>query len=76
MRKILGAGEFLARQSGDEFLGLQMSGNHPHDAQAFAERIAGVFAEPFRVQDQNVTPDRLDRLSRYSRPTRRSATSC
>ena len=55
MRKILGAGEFLARQSGDEFLGLQMSGNHPHDAQAFAERIAGVFSEPFRVQDQGVT---------------------
>jgi diguanylate cyclase (GGDEF)-like protein len=55
MRKILGASEFLARQSGDEFLGLQMSGNHPQDAQAFAERIAGVFETPFRVQDQSVT---------------------
>ena len=51
----MGRGEFLARQSGDEFLGLQMSGNHPQDAQAFAERIAGVFAAPFRVQDQQVT---------------------
>ena len=55
MRRMLGTGEFLARQSGDEFLGLQMSGNHPQDAQAFAERIAGVFAEPFQVQDQQVS---------------------
>ena len=54
MRRILGPGEFLARQSGDEFLGLQMSGNHPQDAQAFAERISGVFAHPFQVQDQQV----------------------
>lgn len=54
MRKILRPGEFLARQSGDEFLGLQMSGNHPQDAQAFAERIARLFAEPFRVVDQPV----------------------
>ncbi len=54
MRRMLGPGEFLARQSGDEFLGLQMSGNHPQDAQAFAERIAGVFAQPFRVHDQQV----------------------
>ena len=55
LRKVLGSGEFLARQSGDEFLGLQTSGNHPHDAQAFAERIARVFAVPFEVQDQPVT---------------------
>ena len=55
MRRILGSGEFLARQSGDEFLGLQMSGNHPHDAQAFGERISGVFAKPFWVNDQPVT---------------------
>jgi diguanylate cyclase len=55
MRRLLGPGEFLARQSGDEFLGLQMSGNHPHDAQAFAERIAGVFARPFQLADQPVT---------------------
>ncbi len=55
MRRMLGPGEFLARQSGDEFLGLQMSGNHPQDAQAFAERVAGVFAQPFQVQDQQVT---------------------
>jgi diguanylate cyclase (GGDEF)-like protein len=54
MRKILQSGEFLARQSGDEFLGLQMSGNHPHDAQAFAERVASLFAEPFKVADQPV----------------------
>ena len=55
MRRILGPGEFLARQSGDEFLGLQMSGNHPVDAQAFAERIAAVFAQPFQLHDQPVT---------------------
>jgi diguanylate cyclase len=55
MRATLGAGDFLARQSGDEFLGLQMSGNHPHDARAFAERIAAVFARPFQVQDHPVT---------------------
>jgi diguanylate cyclase (GGDEF)-like protein len=55
MRRLLGPGEFLARQSGDEFLGLQMSGNHPHDAQAFAGRIAEVFEKPFQVQEQPVT---------------------
>jgi diguanylate cyclase (GGDEF)-like protein len=54
MRKILAPGEFLARQSGDEFLGLMTSGNHPHDAQAFAERISMLFVEPFKVRDQNV----------------------
>ena len=54
MRRLLGPGEFLARQSGDEFLGLQMSGNHPRDAQAFAERIAGAFAKSFQVHDQSV----------------------
>jgi diguanylate cyclase (GGDEF)-like protein len=50
MRKQLGASEFLARQSGDEFLALTTSSNHPRDAQAFAERIAQAFAEPFTVQ--------------------------
>ena len=55
MRRALGPGEFLARQSGDEFLGLQMSGNHPQDAQNFAARIAGIFALPFQVGDQPVT---------------------
>jgi diguanylate cyclase (GGDEF)-like protein len=55
MRRMLAPGEFLARQGGDEFLGLQMSGNHPQDAQAFAERIAGVLSQPFLVQDQPVS---------------------
>ena len=54
MRRVLGEGEFLARQSGDEFLGLQTSGNHPHDAHAFAGRIAQAFAKPFAVQGQPV----------------------
>jgi diguanylate cyclase (GGDEF)-like protein len=55
MRQAIGPGEFLARQSGDEFLGLQTSGNHPHDAHAFAGRIAQAFAKPFAVQGQVVT---------------------
>jgi diguanylate cyclase (GGDEF)-like protein len=55
MRRLLGPGEFLARQSGDEFLGLQTSGNHPQDAHAFAGRIAGAFAQPFQVQGQIVS---------------------
>ena len=55
MRRLLGPGEFLARQGGDEFLGLQMSGHHPQDAQAFAERVAGVFAHPFQVQHQTIS---------------------
>jgi diguanylate cyclase (GGDEF)-like protein len=55
MRAILEAGEFLARQSGDEFLGLKTSGNHPDDAQAFAQRISAIFAAPFEVADQTVT---------------------
>jgi diguanylate cyclase (GGDEF)-like protein len=54
MRQSLAPGEFLARQSGDEFLGLQTSGNHPHDAQAFASRLAQAFSKPFTVQDQAV----------------------
>lgn len=54
MRQILGPGEFLARQSGDEFLALKMSANHPQDAQAFAERISGVFLQPFQINDQSV----------------------
>jgi diguanylate cyclase (GGDEF)-like protein len=55
MRQAIGPGEFLARQSGDEFLGLQTSGNHPHDAHDFAGRIAQAFAKPFTVQGQPVT---------------------
>jgi diguanylate cyclase (GGDEF)-like protein len=54
MRGVLGPQEFLARQNGDEFLALLMSGNLPHDAQDFAERITQVFAKPFAVQDQPV----------------------
>src|SRR6185437_3764640 len=55
MRKQLAPGEFLARQSGDEFLALTTSGNHPHDAHAFAERLSRAFAEPFSVQGNPVT---------------------
>ncbi|HSY56757.1 MAG TPA: EAL domain-containing protein [Bradyrhizobium sp.] len=55
MRKQLAPAEFLARQSGDEFLALTTSGNHPHDAQAFAERISQAFARPFTVQGHSVT---------------------
>ena len=55
MRGTIGAGEFLARQSGDEFLALQMSGNHPHDAATFATRLADTFAIPFDVKGHAVT---------------------
>jgi diguanylate cyclase (GGDEF)-like protein len=55
MRKQLASSEFLARQSGDEFLALTTSGNHPHDAHAFAMRISRAFAEPFMVQGHAVT---------------------
>jgi diguanylate cyclase (GGDEF)-like protein len=55
MRKQLAPGEFLARQSGDEFLALTTSGNHPHDAQAFAGRVSQAFAVPFTVQGHSVT---------------------
>ncbi len=51
MRGILEPGEFLARQSGDEFLGLKTSANQPSDAQAFAERLLAVFAHPFQIGD-------------------------
>ncbi len=54
MRKQLTENEFLARQSGDEFLALTTSGNHPHDAHAFADRISKVFAAPFTVQGHAV----------------------
>jgi diguanylate cyclase (GGDEF)-like protein len=49
MRQILQGDEFLARQGGDEFLGLQLAGDHPQAAQSFAERIANVFAKPFEI---------------------------
>jgi len=54
MRKVLRPGEFLARQSGDEFLALQMSGDHPQAAQSFAERVCDVFVKPFQIGDQAV----------------------
>ena len=54
MRKQLLPDEFLARQSGDEFLALTMSDRHPDDAYAFAERISKAFAEPFMVQGYTV----------------------
>ena len=74
MRKLLGSGEFLARQSGDEFLGLQMSGNHPHDAQAFAERIAARSRSLSRSGiSRSPSPPRS--AFRSSRSIRRNATS-
>ena len=54
MRVTLRDGEFLARQSGDEFLALQMSGNQPRTAQDMAERIASALQEPFTVRDKSV----------------------
>ncbi len=54
MRLALRDGEFLARQSGDEFLASQMSGNMPHTAQEMAERIAAALDAPFKVRDKSV----------------------
>jgi predicted signal transduction protein with EAL and GGDEF domain len=54
MRRQLGGNEFLARQSGDEFLALMTSGNHPNDAHDLADRITQAFAKPFSVQGQTV----------------------
>ncbi len=54
MRQALRDGEFLARQSGDEFLALQMSGNILVTAQDMAERIAATLKEPFSVRDKSV----------------------
>jgi diguanylate cyclase len=54
MRRQLAGNEFLARQSGDEFLALKTSGHHPRDAQAFAERISHAFTAPFTVQGHPV----------------------
>ena len=54
MRKVLGDGEFLARQSGDEFLGLQMAAEQPQAALAFAERLAAVLAMPFDIKGTSV----------------------
>ena len=54
MRKQLARGEFLARQSGDEFLALTSSGELPQEANAFAERISRAFATPFTVQGHPV----------------------
>lgn len=54
MRHALRDGEFLARQSGDEFLALQMSGNILVTAQDMAERIAATLKEPFSVRDKSV----------------------
>jgi diguanylate cyclase (GGDEF)-like protein len=55
MRGVLGPGEFLARQSGDEFLALQMSGEQPRTAQDFAERIATTLKDPFNIKGNPIT---------------------
>jgi diguanylate cyclase (GGDEF)-like protein len=54
MRRVLGEGEFLARQSGDEFLGLQMAAEQTQAAQAFAERLTAALARPFDVKGSQV----------------------
>lgn len=55
MRSVSGPGEFVARQSGDEFLALQMSGNQPEDARAFAERLMRTLSTPFTINGHEVT---------------------
>ncbi|MFZ5731251.1 MAG: putative bifunctional diguanylate cyclase/phosphodiesterase [Pseudomonadota bacterium] len=55
MRAAAGEGEFVARQSGDEFLALQMSGNQPDDARAFAERLMRALSAPFTINGHEMT---------------------
>lgn len=55
MRRVLGGSEFLARQSGDEFLALQMAADQPDAAQDFAARLAAVLAQPFDVKGSPVS---------------------
>ncbi|OQW57536.1 MAG: diguanylate cyclase [Proteobacteria bacterium SG_bin9] len=50
-----GPGEFVARQSGDEFLALQMSGNQPDDARAFAEKLLRALSAPFEINGQQMS---------------------
>ena len=54
LRSVSGAGEFVARQNGDEFLALQVSSDQPRDAQAFAERLSVALSMPFRVGSEQV----------------------
>jgi predicted signal transduction protein with EAL and GGDEF domain len=54
MRVVLKDGEFLARQGGDEFLGLQMAAQQPEAAQDLAERLASALATPFDVKGTRV----------------------
>ena len=54
LRNAVGEGEFVARQNGDEFLALQMSGNHPADAQTFAEKLGTLLSTPFAVSGTEV----------------------
>jgi diguanylate cyclase (GGDEF)-like protein len=63
MREALKDGEFLARQSGDEFLALQMAAEQPAQAQDLAKRIAAALTPPFDVKG---TPVRLTASIGYS----------
>jgi diguanylate cyclase (GGDEF)-like protein len=55
MRQVVGDGEFLARQNGDEFVALKTSGHHPEDAYEFAERMSAALTPPFHINGQPVT---------------------
>jgi diguanylate cyclase (GGDEF)-like protein len=54
LRQVIGDDEFLARQSGDEFLALKMSSDQPIEGQQFAARIANAFATPFVIRDRSI----------------------
>jgi len=88
MRGALRPGEFLARQSGDEFLALKQS-DDPAAAQEFAERIAAVLNQPLDVRGTTVklttsigyalfpldTPERSELLSHAKLAMYRGKTS-
>jgi diguanylate cyclase (GGDEF)-like protein/PAS domain S-box-containing protein len=44
----------VARLGGDEFVILLPSIGHPEDAAAIAQKIHGIFAEPFELDDQEI----------------------
>ena len=54
--------EFLARQSGDEFLGLQMSGNHPMTPRLLPNALLRCSRNRFRSRAPAGHPHRVDRI--------------